>query len=501
MPSSLYALAACSLLASASGHVVLLNAQGLPNSSASVGFGVDPAIARNCITINPCQQDTTIIRDAEITANIVNQCGRTELTGNIDVGENTENALAANQVTQVQAGSEITLTMHQVNADGAGPFFCDIDQTGNTGLNLQNLTVTNNVEGTNGLSQAKTKESNITIQMPNDLACIGASTGNVCTVRCRNNAVAGPFGGCFAVQQVDTQAKANTPGNIQTGDNLEPILNQVQRNQADFKASVDANERASTDEAQQNLAGVNAILSNTVVSALFPQETPSVDLGGNAAQQNQAANNQNGGQRNQNGNGGNRGQGNNQNGGNQGNNQNGRGRGNNQNGRGQGNNRNGANNGANQANNQNGGGKGNNQNGGGQGNNRNGGVQGNNQNGGGQLAREPTKTVKLQAKLVKSTVRLVAEGGSRAVKPVPKMDVREETKGETKGEIKVAVAVRATAKTASGVEVRGLRAIGSTAKVQVKAKVARLVAKALRIMESKLRADKEEPMETRWRGG
>lgn len=48
--------------------------------------------------------DTTIIRDAEITANIVNQCGRTELTGNIDVGENTENALAAGQVTEVKAG-------------------------------------------------------------------------------------------------------------------------------------------------------------------------------------------------------------------------------------------------------------------------------------------------------------------------------------------------------------------------------------------------------------
>jgi hypothetical protein len=59
--------------------------------------------------------DATIIRDAEISANIVNECGRTELTGNIDVGENTENALAAGAVTQVKAGTIMTVTIHQVS--------------------------------------------------------------------------------------------------------------------------------------------------------------------------------------------------------------------------------------------------------------------------------------------------------------------------------------------------------------------------------------------------
>lgn len=67
-------------------------------------------------------------------ANVVNQCGRTELKGNIDVGENTENALSAKAVTQVKAGSELTVTIHQVNADGAGPFFCDLDETSNSGI-------------------------------------------------------------------------------------------------------------------------------------------------------------------------------------------------------------------------------------------------------------------------------------------------------------------------------------------------------------------------------
>lgn len=83
---------------------------------------VDTELARNCTSISPCQQDATLIRDAEIASNIVNECGRTELSGNIDVGENTENALAANSVTQVKAGTKLTVTVHQVNADGAGPF-------------------------------------------------------------------------------------------------------------------------------------------------------------------------------------------------------------------------------------------------------------------------------------------------------------------------------------------------------------------------------------------
>lgn len=79
-------------------------------------------LARNCTAINPCQQDSVLIRDAEIAANSVNECGRTELQGNIDIGENTENMIAAGTVTQTTSGGQVTITMHQVNADGAGPF-------------------------------------------------------------------------------------------------------------------------------------------------------------------------------------------------------------------------------------------------------------------------------------------------------------------------------------------------------------------------------------------
>lgn len=106
----------------------------------------------------------------------MNQCGRTELSGNIDVGENTENALAANAVTQVEAGSELTVTIHQVNADGAGPYVCDLDETSNSGTISQNLTVTNNVPGVNGFSQAKAQDFNITVKMPDSFTCTGGKS-------------------------------------------------------------------------------------------------------------------------------------------------------------------------------------------------------------------------------------------------------------------------------------------------------------------------------------
>jgi hypothetical protein len=336
-------------VALASAHGVILGAQGLQGSPSSVGFAVDEAIARNCTSISPCQQDATIIRDAEITANIVNSCGRTEIGGNIDVGENTENALAANQVTQVQAGTVLTVTIHQVNADGAGPYVCDLDQTSNTGIGFQNLTVTDNVPGVNGFSQAKTQAFDIKVTMPDDLKCIGGSTGDICTVRCRNNALAGPFGGCFAVQQTDTQANENAPSNINTAQKLDAVLAQVDQNKKDLPAAIAANQVDGDTEAQDARKVLEGILSATVVSAEFPTQTPDVILGAapttdNAAQPTAAPGNDNG-----NGNGNNNNNGNNGNG--RGNN-NGNGRGNNGGNQGNGNNRNqGGNNGNGRGNN------------------------------------------------------------------------------------------------------------------------------------------------------
>ncbi|KAI1371864.1 hypothetical protein F4677DRAFT_434362 [Hypoxylon crocopeplum] len=272
-------LSFASLVVLAQAHGVILNAQGLDGSPASVGFKVEPELARNCTAISPCQQDTTIIRDAEIAANVVNECGRTELSGNIDIGENTENALAAGAVTQVKSGTQLKVTVHQVNADGAGPYECSLVEAGNNGIITQNLTVENNVPGVNGFSQAKTQQFEILVNMPDTFACVGSSAGNVCTVRCRNNAQAGPFGGCFPVQQVDVEPSENTPANIATSLSLEKVFAQVAQDQADLPAAVAAIQNAGADEALQNAAVVSSLLKQTVTSLPASVQTPDVITG------------------------------------------------------------------------------------------------------------------------------------------------------------------------------------------------------------------------------
>lgn len=106
----------------------------------------------------------------------MNQCGRTLQAGNIDVGATTEDALAANQVTQVTKGSKVQVTIRQVNATGAGPYTCDMDLTGNTAGTTGQINVTT--------TESKAdKNGDITLQvaMPSDMACIGCKfTVNHC---------------------------------------------------------------------------------------------------------------------------------------------------------------------------------------------------------------------------------------------------------------------------------------------------------------------------------
>ncbi len=63
------------MVAVARGQGVLLSAQGTKGSPASLAFQVDTADS----------SDANIINSGEITANIVNECGRTLLAGNMFV--------------------------------------------------------------------------------------------------------------------------------------------------------------------------------------------------------------------------------------------------------------------------------------------------------------------------------------------------------------------------------------------------------------------------------
>ncbi|OHE96950.1 GEgh16 protein [Colletotrichum orchidophilum] len=284
----LRALAAAAMLAMAQAQGVILAAQG-PSGPASPG-----------LLVNPNKADANIINQKEITNNAVNECGRTILAGNIDIGETTEDQLGNKTVTQVTKGSNVDVTIAQVSADGAGPYSCDLD-------------LTSNANGATGQTKLQVQESGaqsgqikLKVTMPNDLACVGASTGDVCTVRCFNANAKGPFGGCFAVQQTDTKPKQNTPGNIPTAQTLKGVLSQVQQNIVDLPAAVKSNQEAKTQD-EQGLTAIKEILGNTATSEAAGPAGSGANTGNNNNNNNGNKNNNNG---NGNGNGRQNGQGN-----------------------------------------------------------------------------------------------------------------------------------------------------------------------------------------------
>lgn len=101
----------------------------------------------------------------------------------------------------------VTMTLRQINQDGAGPFTADVDGTsgGTDEAAMQKAKVTQNVPGLGiqGLSLATNTDFEMKIQMPAGMTCDAtvAGTPNVCVMRVRNGAAAGPFGGSVAFTQ------------------------------------------------------------------------------------------------------------------------------------------------------------------------------------------------------------------------------------------------------------------------------------------------------------
>jgi len=95
----------------------------------------------------------------------------------------------------------------QINQDGAGPLTASVDATsgGKEESAFQTAEVTQDVPGfgIQGLSLATSQDFPLTVQMPAGMTCEGTVGGvqNVCVVRVRNGAAAGPFGGSAAFTQ------------------------------------------------------------------------------------------------------------------------------------------------------------------------------------------------------------------------------------------------------------------------------------------------------------
>ncbi|KAF3112041.1 hypothetical protein TWF102_005787 [Orbilia oligospora] len=134
----------------------------------------------------------------------------------LDVKEEVNKFVGTKMVAQVTAGGWLRMRVHQVNADGAGPFMCKLDHTGigNAFGPLQNLK--ENIHGDkHSINLGTIHKGNlwITFVLPTDLRCTGTygNMKNICLVRCENKAANGPFGSCVPVQQIVTNVPKPKP--------------------------------------------------------------------------------------------------------------------------------------------------------------------------------------------------------------------------------------------------------------------------------------------------
>ncbi|KAI1452474.1 hypothetical protein F4805DRAFT_447383 [Annulohypoxylon moriforme] len=140
--------------------------------------------------------------------------GLTGKNGGTKTQEAEETSVAASAGQGATSGlptcaddGSITMNFRQINQDGAGPIEAAVDGTsgGTQEDAFKTADVTQDVPGSGflGLSLATNTDFPLTVQMPAGMTCDASVGGanNVCVVRVRNNAVAGPFGGSAAFTQ------------------------------------------------------------------------------------------------------------------------------------------------------------------------------------------------------------------------------------------------------------------------------------------------------------
>ena len=188
-------------LSSVLAHGVFVAGVGDANlSQMAQAMGVDNKTPRDGTTRQPFQQDSSIIRDREISAGTVDACGRTLAGGPNKMEAAMAAAESSGAVAQVKAqGGQITMTLHQVNGDGAGPYNCEYSADGKT---FAQMAITTNVPGQNSRSRAQATDFPLVAKMPPGAKGGMGTNQDMGIVRCRNSARAGPFGGCIPVQIV-----------------------------------------------------------------------------------------------------------------------------------------------------------------------------------------------------------------------------------------------------------------------------------------------------------
>ncbi|KAM6538140.1 beta-1,3-glucanosyltransferase gas1 [Fusarium falciforme] len=255
------------------GHSVITNAVG-DSGGSGMALGVDNTTPRDGTRRRPFQQDATRFRgDSAETV------GETLGGGDNDVETGTSAILAEtnDDLPQVTQGGELTMTLHQVNSDGAGPYTCMINDDG-TGQSWTDITVTQNVEG-NERGRNRDGEASdfpLVASIPADQECTGTVAGqnNVCLVRCQNPARAGPFGGVVPVQMAGGNAGGANNATDDTASNGADANNGAANNNAGNDSAATNDNAAVNNGAANNNAAANddasanngAVQNNAAVS-------------------------------------------------------------------------------------------------------------------------------------------------------------------------------------------------------------------------------------------
>ncbi|KAI1395875.1 hypothetical protein F4819DRAFT_500667 [Hypoxylon fuscum] len=199
-----FGLVATAQLAMVAGHGVITEATG-----DAGGSGSEYSTPRDGTRRNPFQQDSTRFKGDQ-----ADTFGETIGAGDNDLEQGTQAIMAetGDQLPQVTAGGEVkmTLRLDQVNADGAGPYTCMINDDG-TGANWDDIQVTQSPPGDDSRdNDGNETDFPLTATIPADQECNGTVAGedNICLVRCQNGARAGPFGGVVPVQMSNTTSTA-----------------------------------------------------------------------------------------------------------------------------------------------------------------------------------------------------------------------------------------------------------------------------------------------------
>ncbi len=119
------------------GHGAITGATG-DAGGKGMALGIDTSTPRDGTRRNPFQQDSTRFK-GEAADTFGETLGGG--TNQLEAGTKAIMAETGQQLPQVTQGGEVSMTLHQVNADGGGPYTCMINDDG-TGQQWADIEVT-----------------------------------------------------------------------------------------------------------------------------------------------------------------------------------------------------------------------------------------------------------------------------------------------------------------------------------------------------------------------